>query len=255
MPAMRAFGLIGYPLDHSFSAEWFARMFLHNGISDATYRNYPLPSIDALPALLAEPALLGFNVTAPYKQAVMAYLDELDPTALRIGAVNCVVRQGDRWKGYNVDWIGFAESVTELTAGQRPRALLLGSGGAAAAAAFGLARLGIDYTTVSRTKQGTGFLSYGELTRSAMQRHRLIVNATPLGTYPDTAHCPPIPYHLLTSDHLLYDMVYNPPETLFLHRGLEARARTMNGLRMLEIQAEKSWELFRTARPAAPLRD
>ena len=126
---MRSFGLIGYPLAHSFSAEWFAEMFRREGIRDAVYANYPLGSIEELPALLAEHPLLGFNVTAPYKRAVMDYLDQIDPTAERIGAVNCAVRQGDTWKGYNVDWIGFAESLMALTGGECPHALILGSGG------------------------------------------------------------------------------------------------------------------------------
>ena len=150
---MRSFGLIGYPLAHSFSAEWFAEMFRREGIRDAVYANYPLGSIEELPALLAEHPLLGFNVTAPYKRAVMDYLDQIDPTAERIGAVNCAVRQGDTWKGYNVDWIGFAESLMALTGGECPHALILGSGGAAAAAAYGLDELGMVHATVSRSKK------------------------------------------------------------------------------------------------------
>lgn len=248
---MRSFGLIGYPLGHSFSAAWFADLFRREGIANATYRNYPLASLDELPALMADPALLGFNVTAPYKTAVMDYLDELDPTAAHIGAVNCVVRHAGIWKGYNVDWAGFAESLVPLLDGRRPQAAILGTGGAAAAAGYGLDTLGIDHIFVSRSKRSGNTVTYGELDAAIMERYRLLINATPLGTYPDTEQCPPLPYGLLTPEHMLFDMVYNPPLSAFLRHGREAGARTMNGRRMLEIQALRSWELFLTARPAS----
>ena len=244
---MRSFGLIGYPLAHSFSAEWFAEMFRREGSRDAVYANYPLGSIEELPALLAEHPLLGFNVTAPYKRAIMDYLDQIDPTAERIGAVNCAVRQGDTWKGYNVDWIGFAESLMALIGGECPHALILGSGGAAAAAAYGLDELGMVHATVSRSKKGAGILSYEALTSELLQKYRLLINATPLGTWPATERFPAIPYEWLTPAHMLYDMVYNPPETAFLRKGREAGASTMNGRHMLEIQARETWKLFLSA--------
>lgn len=242
--AARLYGLIGYPLGHSFSAAWFAEQFDQRHINDAEYRNFPLADISELSELLNKERLLGFNVTAPYKRAVIPFLSELDHTAAEIGAVNCVVRSANGWKGHNVDWIGFSSSLEEMLHGLRPDAMILGSGGAADAAAYGLQQLGIEYITVSRTKTGEGFIHYSELDEEVMENHPLIINATPLGTYPDTQSCAPIPYELLTSAHMLYDMVYNPPVSEFLRRGQKVGAKTMNGRRMLEIQAQKSWELF-----------
>ncbi len=243
----RLFGLIGYPLGHSFSQEWFARMFARKCISDAEYRNFPLESIDGLAALRAEyPGLRGHNVTAPYKVEVMRFLDRTDPTAAEIGAVNCVVRQGGLWTGYNVDWIGFARSLTEFAGTDLPPALVLGSGGASRAASYALRRLGCDYAVVSRSG-AEGTIGYDDLTPRVMACRKLIISATPLGTWPHTESAAPIPYELLGPSHLLYDMVYNPSVTAFMRQGLEAGAHATNGLRMLELQAEASWELFRTA--------
>ena len=242
--SVRIYGLIGYPLEHSFSAAWFAEQFSQRNITDAEYHSFPLSNISKLSKLLADERLMGFNVTAPYKRAVIRFLSELDHTAAEIGAVNCVVRCGSGWKGYNVDWIGFSNSLTEILHEERPNALILGSGGAAAAAAYGLRQLDIKYVTVSRAKTEKGFIRYSDLDKTIMDSHPLIVNATPLGTYPDTQSCAPIPYALLTSAHILYDMVYNPPLSEFLRRGQKVGAKIMNGRRMLEIQAQKSWELF-----------
>lgn len=241
---MRLYGLIGYPLGHSFSAEWFSHRFSEGGIADAAYTNFPLPDIKELPSLLKKDSLRGFNVTAPYKTAVMDYLDDIDEVASAIGAVNCVVRRGDSWKGYNTDWSGFQISLSEFLQGRRPQALILGSGGAACAAAYALDNLSIPYLSVSRTKSKEGFILYSDLSPAVMNEYKLIVNATPLGTFPDTLQCPPVPYDLLTPEHILYDMVYNPPLSEFLRRGETKGAAVTNGSRMLHLQAEESWRLF-----------
>lgn len=243
---MKLYGLIGYPLEHSFSKGWFDRQFAAEGIRDAEYHNFPLSSIEELPALMRENSeLAGFNVTAPYKVSVIDYLDEIDDTALQIGAVNCVTKEGNRWIGHNVDWIGFADSLHEFIRQQTLQALILGSGGASKAAAYALQQLSIEFLTISRTIQDAGYFTYSELTPAIINSHKLIINTTPLGTYPNTIAYPPFPYDLLTTEHLLYDMVYNPPHTEFMKRGEKAGARTTNGTRMLELQAEQSLQLFR----------
>lgn len=241
---MRMYGLIGYPLAHSFSAEWFSQQFREKGIANTAYENFPISDIKELPSLLHMDSLWGFNVTAPYKTSVLKYLDEVDDTATRIGAVNCAVREGESWKGYNTDWQAFKISLQEFLGAERPKALILGSGGAARAAAYALSTLAIPHLIASRQVKEEGFISYGELSAAVMDEYRVIVNATPLGTYPATVQCPPIPYGLLTSDHMLYDMVYNPPLSEFLRRGKARGARVTNGSRMLHLQAEGSWKLF-----------
>lgn len=242
---MPLYGLIGYPLGHSFSAAWFAEMFCREGITDAAYRNFPLASIEELPGLwAAHPDLEGLNVTAPYKVAVMRYLAHVDPVAQTIGAVNCMVRRPEGWCGYNVDWIGFGETLRLLLAGERPRGLVLGTGGASQAACYALERLGIRYLSVSRTPKNGRQIAYADLSPEVMAAHRLIVNATPLGTFPAVDAAPPIPYDQLTPHHILYDMVYNPPLTAFLRHGQEHGCRISNGRGMLERQGEESWRLF-----------
>lgn len=243
---MRRYGLIGYPLGHSFSKDWFAEKFIRNAITDARYDNFPLDNIEKLIGLLAaNPDIQGLNVTAPYKESVMKYLDDTDDTAQEIGAVNCIVIRNGNLKGYNTDWSAFSESLLELIGNNRPKALLLGTGGAAKAAGYTLRRLGIDYLSVSRTSRDKkDVITYGDITPEIINAHKLIINATPLGTYPETGNCPPIPYESLTTEHKLYDMVYNPPCTEFMKRGKQQDSAVINGLRMLELQAEKSWELF-----------
>lgn len=244
---MKRFGLIGYPLGHSFSREYFRDKFDAEGVADASYENFPLEKIEDMPALLEACCLDGFNVTAPYKEAVITYLDELSTTAATIGAVNCVVRLGGKLYGHNTDEYGFRSSLLEFIGDERPRTLILGSGGASRAAQYVLGELGIGYKVVSTSKSGDGVLSYEMLDRRIMKDHRLIVNCTPLGTYPDVSGAPPIPYGDLSADHLLFDMVYNPPLTRFLELGKDKGARICNGNRMLVLQAERSWEIFKGA--------
>lgn len=246
---MQKYGLIGRPLGHSFSAAFFKEKFEREGI-DAVYDNYELGSIGALPQLLREePELRGLNVTIPYKEDVIALLDELSPEAQAIGAVN-VVRvhrraDGTPWlKGYNSDIIGFTQSIRPLLrTGVHTDALVLGTGGASKAVLAGLRSLNLRPVSVSRTKRPGGY-TYEELTPELLRRFTVIVNCTPLGMHPDVSTCPPISYASLTPAHLLYDLVYNPLETEFLRRGRAQGAAVKNGLEMLHLQALASWEFW-----------
>lgn len=244
---MKLFGLIGYPLSHSFSKQWFTEKFAQDGLTDILhYDNFPLQAITGLSMLLEEhPEIRGFNVTAPHKETIIPYLDQTDITAKKIGAVNCVIRKDGALKGYNVDWIGFSRSLTEFIGNRRPEAIILGTGGAAKAAAYALSQLDIDYIFISRNAGAKPHtINYTELCPKIIASHKLIINATPLGTYPNVSAMPPIPYEMLSEEHFLYDMVYNPAETAFMKHGKANGATVTNGLRMLELQAEESWKLF-----------
>jgi shikimate dehydrogenase len=246
---MRLYGLIGYPLSHSFSASYFARKFADENIAGSDYQLFPIPDISGLSDLLAtKPELLGFNVTIPFKIALLPYLHQLSEEAEAVGAVNCVKieRSGANVKltGYNTDIFGFRESLLPFLKPYHKQALVLGTGGAARAVCYTLQQLGISISMVSRKADGPGIINYRQLTREAISDHLLIINTTPVGMYPNTDACPEIPYQFLTSRHVLYDLVYNPTETLFMKKGLAAGAAVSNGLRMLELQAEKSWEIW-----------
>lgn len=245
---MRLFGLIGNPLTHSFSAHYFAKKFEQQHITDAEYRLFPLSLIQQLTSLVATGNLMGFNVTIPYKVAVMPFLDELTAEAAAIGAVNCVKidRQGSGVKlsGHNTDVYGFRESMAPLLKPYHTHALVLGTGGASKAICYALKQAGIAYTLVSRRPQHENEISYSQLNGQILSDKLLIINTTPLGTYPNSEQCPDIPYPMITSRHLLYDLVYNPAETLFMQQGIKRGATVTNGLRMLELQAEKSWEIW-----------
>ena len=245
----RLFGLIGYPLGHSFSQGFFNRKFEAENIN-ARYVNFEIPSIEQLPGVVAgHPNLRGFNVTIPYKERIIEYLDAIDPEAKAIGAVNVVkiYRQPDgslSFKGYNSDAIGFGDSIKPmLVDGVHDRALILGSGGAAKGVAHALDKLGVAPVVVSRTKR-PGVLTYDELTPEIIASHRVIVNTTPLGMYPNVDECPPIPYASLTEQHICYDLLYNPDTTLFMKKAAEAGAITKNGLEMLLLQAFVSWNIW-----------
>lgn len=261
---MRLYGLTGYPLGHSFSKRYFTGRFEKEGITDCRYENFPAASVDELvPVLREHPDLLGFNVTIPHKQHIFKYLDEVDPEAAEIGAVNCVtvargvsgptkVGDGIYLKGYNTDVYGFRLSLLDLLGEERPAALVLGTGGASRAVAYVLDRLGIPYEFVSRTG-GTAVetvkgpkltLSYGAVGPELLAVRRLVVNTTPLGMFPEVDACPDLPYKAIGEGHFLYDLVYNPEETVFLRQGAQRGARVSNGLRMLVGQAERNWELF-----------
>ena len=243
---MRKFGLIGFPLGHSFSKKFFSEKFEHEAI-DAQYDLYELPAIEAFQPLTEIDDLCGVNVTIPYKQQVMPYLQELDETAAEIGAVNVIkfIRKDGKLtlKGYNTDAIGFEEAIKPLLKPVHTKALILGTGGASKAVDYVLKKNGLQTTFVSRTKQDDGF-TYEELTAEVMAQYKVIVNASPVGTYPNVDACPAIPYELLTTDHLLYDLVYNPAETLFLRKGKERGAAVLNGESMLTGQALAAWKVW-----------
>ncbi|GAB3791695.1 shikimate dehydrogenase [Spirosoma humi] len=245
---MTRYGLIGFPLTHSFSKRYFTEKFKREGIADSRYDLFDMHDLTALPDLLALPGLRGINVTIPHKQAVLPYLDRLDASAEKIGAVNVIKVEADGSRtGYNSDYYGFRQSLVDwLTLLGRStdglRALVLGTGGASKAVTVALADLGISYTYVSRTKSDNT-LTYDELA-DILGDYSLIINGSPIGTYPAIDEAPALPYHQLTDRHLLYDLVYNPTETKFMKLGRESGAAVHNGLRMLELQAEKAWEIW-----------
>jgi len=245
---MRRFGLIGYPLSHSFSKIYFTEKFEKLGLSDAQYELFPLKSIDELPQLLSKhPDLRGLNVTIPYKEQVIPFLHELDETAAAVGAVNTILI-GEKLRGFNTDVYGFRQSIKPFLTSKHERALILGTGGASKAVHHVLKTIGIDcgFVTRDKTKVPPGALAfhYEELNEHVMRAFKLIVNTTPLGMQPDANSFPPLPYAHLDAEHLLYDLVYNPAETEFMKRGKQNGAQVMNGLDMLRLQAEKAWEIW-----------
>ena len=246
---MQKYGLLGYPLGHSFSKTYFNQKFEAEKI-DAEYLNFEIPSIKEIKNVIKEnPELNGLNVTIPYKEQVIPYLDELDKDTAKIGAVNVIkiIRQPKgkvKLVGYNSDIIGFTQSIEPLLQPHHKKALILGTGGASKAVFHGLANLGIEGVFVSRTKKGSEYLTYEELTPEVMQEYTVIVNCTPVGMYPKVDFCPNIPYELLTPNHLLYDLLYNPNETLFMKKGEARGAVTKNGLEMLLLQAFAAWEIW-----------
>jgi shikimate dehydrogenase len=244
---MRTFGLIGRSLSHSFSQTYFTQKFYRLGLEDCRYELFELSSPHELPDLLAKhPDLAGLNVTIPYKEQIWPYLTNVASSAALVGAVNVIeLRPDGSLIGHNTDYVGFRESLRPFYPDRGPeaRALVLGTGGAAKAVGVALRELGIPYWLVSRDALGP-HLTYAELTPAVLAAHPLLINTTPLGTYPDVATCPPLPYSALTPQHYLYDLVYNPRETLFLQKGREAGAHTKNGFDMLERQAEAAWGIW-----------
>ena len=242
------FGLIGFPLGHSFSKRYFTEKFEQIGLSAThAYTQFEIPAIDQFPYLLGTEGIKGFNVTIPYKQQIIPYLDEIDPAAARIGAVNTIKVLADgRTRGYNTDYFGFQQTLKDWSAysdfSQR-NALVLGQGGAAKAVIAAIEDLGISVIKVSRTASN-GVLAYEDLS-AIMHSVGLIVNTTPLGMHPNEDSCPPIPYDLLTNQHFLYDIVYNPLETTFLKKGMAHGAGGVHtGIQMLYEQADKAWEIW-----------
>lgn len=243
----KIYGLIGYPLTHSFSQNYFNQKFRNENI-DAEYVNFEIPDIGDLMEVISEnPNLHGLNVTIPYKEQVIPYLDEIDEDAAQIGAVNVIkfIRNKNSviFKGYNSDIIGFCDSIAPLLTPNRNKALILGTGGAAKAVYHGLKKLGVEPVYVSRNKQ-EGMLTYGELSNDIMAEYKVIVNTTPLGMYPRMDECPNIPYQCLTTEHLCYDLLYNPDVTLFMKRAEENGAEVKNGLEMLLLQAFAGWNIW-----------
>lgn len=247
---MKKFGLIGYPLTHSFSKKYYDAKFERERITGVDYQLYPIEAITEFPQLItADPLLMGVNVTIPYKISVMDYVHRLSPEAKAIAAVNCIriERSGSEpvLTGYNTDVYGFMASLKPLLRPWHTAALVLGNGGAAKAVLYALSQLGIETHLVSRSPKA-GQYAYGQLDGTLLAKHLLIINTTPLGTYPAVNSCPDIPYNLLGEKHLLYDLVYNPETTEFLKQGGHRGATIKNGLEMLELQAERNWEIWNT---------
>ena len=244
---MDKYGLIGYPLGHSFSISYFNQKFADEGI-DAVYENFEIASIDLLPEVLdMNPNLKGLNVTIPYKQKVMQFLDNISPEARAIGAVNVikVKHEGKNIKltGYNSDVIGFTKSIEPMLERFHKKALILGTGGASKAIDYGLKSLGLETVFVSRYER-PGTIQYEKITPEVIQEYNVIVNCTPLGMYPHTDECPLLPYEAMDNRTILYDLIYNPDETLFMKRGAAKGANVKNGLEMLLLQAFASWEFW-----------
>jgi shikimate dehydrogenase len=241
---MKKYGLIGFPLSHSFSKKYFSDKFINENIQGVEYNSYPLEDITALSALLnSEPMLAGLNVTIPYKEQVIPFLDELSDEVKEIGACNCISIKGTTLKGYNTDVIGFEKSLKKKLKPYHQKALVLGTGGAAKAVYYILRKNQIPFLKVSRTN-GENQITYESLTKEIIESHQLIVNTTPLGMYPEVNSFPPIPYQYLGDQHYLFDLVYNPAKTIFLSRGEERGAAIENGADMLVDQAEASWDIW-----------
>lgn len=243
---MAKYGLIGKNIGYSFSKTFFSMKFEKEKRKD-TYHNFDLECIQLFPEILTQHEdLRGLNVTIPYKEDIIPFLDRLDKDAEKIGAVNTIkIGRDGRLTGYNTDHYGFAKSLADYFPLPEKTALILGTGGASKAIAYVLEAMDFDYKFVSRTK-AEDTITYEELNRSIMEAHCLIINCTPLGTFPDIHQCPDIPYHLITKDHTLFDLIYNPRETEFLKRGFAKGARISNGLKMLEHQAKKAWSIWKS---------
>ncbi len=249
---MRQFGLIGYPLSHSFSQKFFTEKFLQENIVNAKYDNFPIPSIESFAGLWKEnPNLEGLNVTIPYKKEVIPFLQHSSAVVQEINACNCIRKFNNELYGYNTDVIGFEKSLLPFLKPHHTHALILGTGGAAAAVQWVLQKLNIQFQVVSRkgnaieaNNEMKAYLSYDQLAASVIESHTLIINTSPLGMYPNTDEAPPIAYEGITAQHHLYDLVYNPIETLFMKNGLAKGATVQNGLAMLHIQAEESWAIW-----------
>lgn len=243
---MRKFGLIGYPLTHSFSEKYFAGKFEKEEIEDCSYSLFPLENIEDVRFLFeVEKDLHGLNVTIPYKETVIEYLDDLDETAQKIGAVNCIKIDEIQKVGYNTDYAAFRDSLKPLLKQHHKKALILGTGGASKAVNYALQELKIQPVFVSRNKLENNFI-YSELNGDIISEFPVIINCTPTGMYPDINISPALPYHLLSKNNLLFDLIYNPEKSLFLQQGEKQGCIVKNGLEMLELQAEYAWEIWNT---------
>ncbi|NRA92224.1 MAG: shikimate dehydrogenase [Psychroserpens sp.] len=242
---MARLGLLGKNIDYSFSKGYFTEKFTDLELQ-YTYENFDIPNIEVFPELLKQnPDISGLNVTIPYKESVIPYLGKLDKRAKKIGAVNTITfSKKGKLKGYNTDYYGFKKSIEPLIKQHHKRALILGTGGASKAVVFALKKLNVSYDYVSRTKKSDASYVYEDLTVELIKGFQIIINCTPIGTHPDVNACPDIPYDGITSDHLLYDLIYNPEETKFLRLGRSQGAQTCNGIKMLELQAEKAWKIW-----------
>jgi shikimate dehydrogenase len=245
---MRRYGLIGFPLGHSFSGKYFREKFQRESIEDCQYSLFEISSVASLPQILKDPDLRGLNVTIPYKESVIPFLHKKDPVVEQTGACNCIDINRGVLTGYNTDVIGFEVSLSEKLTDRDKRALVLGTGGSAKAVAWVLQKMGIEFLCVSRKKTDLPQqISYKDLDEKIMQTHTLVINSTPLGMFPETETCPEIPYEFIGPEHYLFDLVYNPEKTVFLKKGESAGARIKNGSDMLSIQAEASWTIWNSS--------
>jgi len=243
---MKAYGLIGYPLTHSFSKQYFTEKIEREGIADAVFYSFPLTQIDELPDLLKDnPQLKGLAVTIPYKEQVLKYVDVLSDEVKHIGAANCIRIRNNKLTAYNTDIIGFERSFAKKLNPSHNKALILGTGGSSKAVQYVLEKLEIEFLVVSRNEHGDeNSIQYDQLSEAIINEYRIIINTTPLGMSPVEDTCPDLPYGLLSNDHYLYDLVYVPAKTLFLQKGEQQGATIENGFEMLIIQAEENWRIW-----------
>jgi shikimate dehydrogenase len=242
---MRTFGLIGYPLTHSFSKKYFTDKFQQEGLFDHSYENFPIETIQELEEVFRNnPSLQGLNITIPYKQQVLAYLDEQTAVVQETGACNCIKIVDGKKIGYNTDVIGFGKSLDKKLKPSHKKALVLGTGGAAKAVHYSLKQRRIEYLQVSRHSGQEGAITYEQVDPALLSEYTLIINTTPIGMFPHVEEAPPIPYEALSTAHYLFDLVYNPQKTRFLQKGEAMGAIIENGAAMLKIQADASWDIW-----------
>ncbi len=243
---MNKLGLLGKNISYSFSRSYFKQKFINENIENTTYENFDIESIEQFPSIISDTLhLKGLNVTIPYKQEVIPFLDKINKKAKAIGAVNTIkITKKGKLVGYNTDCYGFSKSLEPLLKPHHKKALILGTGGASKAVAYSLKKLGIDYKYVSRKLSDGINFTYETLTESVIKEHLIIINCTPLGTFPNIDNCPDIPYKAITNNHILFDLIYNPEQTKFLKLGKDHGAVTENGLNMLKLQAEKAWSIW-----------
>jgi shikimate dehydrogenase len=246
---MKIFGLIGYPLEHSFSQKYFNQKFKDENISNCEYRLFPINNINQLESIINDKNILGLNVTIPYKEQIIKYLDKIDDVANDVGAVNTIKIEHKDGKtlliGFNTDIYGFEKTLIPILNKSHKKALILGTGGAAKAVKYVLLNLGMEVISVSRKQSSEiNTIIYEQLNREIIENSTLIVNTTPVGMFPNINELPNIPYEYLTPEHILYDLIYNPNETLFIKKGREKNTKVINGLQMLILQAEKSWKIW-----------
>ncbi|MDC1279620.1 shikimate dehydrogenase [Flavobacteriaceae bacterium] len=239
----RKYGLIGKNINYSFSKKYFNDKFLKENITNCSYENYDLQSIKDFKNIIKDDAIKGLNVTIPYKEEIIELVNKIDPIAKKIGAINTIkIHDKDIIEGYNTDYVGFVMSLKNIISNQK-KALVLGTGGASKAIIFGLNSIGVKSTIVSRDKR-EGVISYSELSKKVIEENTIIINCTPLGTFPEVQECPKIPFEFLSSNHICYDLIYNPEKTKFLLESEKMGATIINGKKMLENQANESWKIW-----------
>ena len=240
------YGLVGKDISYSFSQGYFNDKFNKLKLTDYQYQNFDIDNIDKFPKIFSESEnIKGLNVTIPYKEEVLSYLDEIDEEAAKIGAVNTIkILKNNKLKGFNTDVYGFEMSISKILKSHHKKALILGTGGASKAIKFVFQKLNIEVLSVSRNPKNANEISYKDLSESILSDYTVIVNCSPVGTHPNIKECPNIPYVFLSSKHLLFDLIYNPTQTLFLKKGLEKGSAICDGYQMLELQAEKAWEIW-----------